>query len=198
MDYPFYLMKLAQLPVDVLASIKGMLDERNIAKHPHFTSVERNPNTFRLHDPKGADVVDSVTNYLDTAGLMDKASLYWNEINLIAPKGILGEHSDLSYAGYNVQKGNPQEVMLTHKIHVHLSGHSELSFRRSKFEPVNTFVPEEGGCYWYNNYVLHSSHNPSEATNRVALSLIYHDAQWRRRARLFDEHGFLFQKAYQL
>lgn len=196
MDYPFYLLKLTQLPLELLAQVQQLYNERNIIAHPHFPTKERNPGTFRLDDPHIAQIVELITTFLDP--FIEKSRLYWNEINLIAPKGVLGEHSDLAYAGYNRQKGNPQEIVLTHKIHVHISGESRLSFRRSKYEPVTTISPDVGGCYWYNNYVLHSSHNPSKDVNRVALSLIYHDPKWDLRFKLFNEQGFLFQKSYQL
>lgn len=196
MDYPFYLLKLMQLEPETLQQILSLLDEKNVDEHPHFTSKERNPGTFRLHDPNNLKVVDLVSTAL--APHLPKAALYWHEFNLIAPGGKVGEHSDLAYAGYNRQKGNPMEVLLTHKIHVHLKGTPQLAFRRSRYEALTLFEPEVGGCYWYNNYSLHSSHNPSSDENRIALSLIYWDRDWSIRGRLFDKHQFLFQKAYQL
>lgn len=196
MDYPFYLRQAATLPAELLLECLTLLDQNNVISHPHFVSKERNKNAFRVSDENVKMVVDKVTDYL--AFVIPKASLYWHEINLLGPEGLLGEHSDMAYAGYNKVNGFPMEVVLTHKLHVHLYGESCLRFRRSKFEPQTEFRPQPGQVFWYNNYVWHESFNPSSTENRMALSLIYHDKQWAVRQRLFERCGFKFNDCYQL
>lgn len=196
MDYPFYIRHAATLPPELLTECMTLLDQNNVIDHPHFVSKERNKNAFRVSDANVPKVVELITKYLSF--LIPPENLYWHEINLLAPDGLLGEHSDMAYAGYNKTNGFPMEVVLTHKLHVHLHGESLLKFRRSKFEPQTEFRPVPGQVFWYNNYVWHESKNPSQSLNRLALSLIYNDRNWAIRQKLFERCGFKFNDCYQL
>lgn len=196
MDYPFYIRKIKQIPDDLLKECLELLDQDKVISHPHFVPSNRNREAYRISSENVSKVVSKVSELL--SDVISPSRLYWHEINLLAPLGMLGEHSDLAYAGYNRNAGLPQEIVLTHKIHVHLYGTSSLRFRRSKYEPKNEFCPDVGGCYWYNNYVWHESHNPSPTSNRMALSMIYHDKDWSVRSSILESAGHKFNDCYQL
>lgn len=196
MDYPFYLRELCKLPPDLHAACVESLTHKTVIDHPHFTSKDRNKEAYRVAEEVAAPIVKEIADYLASVALPN-VELFWNEINCLKAGGVLGEHSDLAYAGYNRDGGFPMEVMLTHKIHVHLAGTSELLFRRSKYEPQTTFRPAPGTCYWYNNYVWHESRNPG-TEDRLALSLIYHDRHWKVKAALYERMGLRYNDCYQL
>jgi hypothetical protein len=196
MDYPFYLRELCRLPTELHAECLRLLDDKEVIKHPHFTSEVKNKKAYRVREDVAAPVVKLIADHL-AATVLPGVELFWNEINCLQPQGLLGEHSDLAYAGYNTDQGFPMEVMLTHKIHVHLAGTSVLKFRRSKYEPQTEFRPAAGTCYWYNNYVWHESFNPGDE-DRLALSLIYHDRQWKVKSALFQRMGIKYNDCYQL
>jgi hypothetical protein len=196
MDYPFYLQQLTQLPWDLLQECLALLDENKAIEHPHFVSKEKNKDAYRLRDENIAKIVKLVTEHVDY--VIPKTNIFWHEINMLKPGGLLGEHSDMAYAGYNRKDGFPMEVILTHKLHVHFTGESILSFRRSKFEPQTEFRPKPGQIFWYNNYVWHESKNPSETENRIAMSLIYYDKKWLIRQALYERNGYKFNDCYQL
>lgn len=195
MDYPFYLRKLTQLDQPTLDLCCKLLDENDVIKHPHFTSPERNQLAYKQVSPNVQKVVDIIAEKLKA--VLPVGNLYWSEINQLAPQGILGEHSDLAYAGYNREVGMPMEIVLTHKIHVHFKGEAALRFRRSKYEPKTEFNPKPGEIFWYNNYVWHESENIGD-TNRLALSLIYWDKHWKIKGALFERAGLKYQDCYQL
>lgn len=193
MDYPFYLYKLGKLPDEVIQECQNLLITECVSKkHPHFVS-ERNKEAYQM---QGTNIVVSkILPYVSE--WFTPEMLYWHEINKLSSGGILGEHSDLAYAGYNKAGGYPQEIIFTHKIHVHLNGQSILKFRRSKYEPQREFKPEIGCMYWYNNYVWHESQNPG-TDDRYALSLIFHDKSWEIRNKLFSSLNLKFNNCYQI
>lgn len=196
MDYPFYLRKLTTLSDAEINFCREALTATEPEPHPHFPDKSRNENAFRLNGNGVKPIVDKIKETLQF--VIPAENYFWSEINMLAPNGFLGEHSDLAYAGYNdPDKGFPMEILLSHKIHIHLQGVSELSFRRSKHEEPLKFFPDIGGVYWYNNYVLHRSFNPG-TENRVALSMIYWDRQWKIRASLLRRMNLNFQQVYQL
>jgi hypothetical protein len=198
MDYPFYLRPFFQLPPDFLADVRAQLTEARRISHPHFTSKERNRAAFQLDKSITTPISNSIAAKLAAnTPILQGAEIYWHEFNTLAAGGLLGEHSDLAHAGYNKDQGTPMEILLTHKIHVHIEGESRLSFRRSNKEPWVDFYPTPGACYWYNNYVWHKSANVG-ATERVALSLIYHDRRWIIRGKLFEQMGLKYNDCYQV
>lgn len=196
MDYPFYLEPLCKLPTELHRECVEALTNKTVIDHPHFTSKDRNKEAYRVNEAVAAPVVAEIAGYLAKT-VLPGVELFWNEVNCLKAGGLLGEHSDLAYAGYNRDGGFPMEVMLTHKIHVHLTGPSELRFRRSKYEPQQVFHPEPGMCYWYNNYVWHESRNVGQE-DRLALSLIYHDRHWKVKATLYERKGYRYNDCYQL
>lgn len=196
MDYPFYIRGLFKVPDATLERIVSLLAEDTVIAHPHFVDPERNVEAFKQISPNAQEVIDLIAEQLNL--ILPWANLYWNEINQLGPRGKLGEHSDMAYAGYNKESGTPQEIVLTHKIHFHIKGQSILRHRRSKYEPFSEFAPVPGVAYWYNNYVLHESENLSETENRIAASLIYWDKNWKIRQGLYERGDFKFQRAYQV
>jgi hypothetical protein len=198
MDYPFYLRPVCQLPVEVLHHAVERFDAARRISHPHFTSKVRNKEAYQLEKSLTTEVSDGIARALVMgAPILNGAELYWHEVNMLKSGGLLGEHSDLAHAGYNTDQGLPMEILLTHKIHVHIAGESKLSFRRSNKEAWTDFYPTPGTCYWYNNYVWHKSENVGQ-TERTALSLIYHDRRWIIRGKLFEQLGLKFNDCYQV
>lgn len=188
MDYPFYLMKMAQLPAPLLQRIVAQCDADKFVAHPNFRNTKYKGGGYRVipDDALKASIAE-IQDLLQP--LLPAPNLQWFEINAIAPGGFrLEEHSDLEYRGRRSSGGTLQDIFLTHKVHVHLAGQSLLGFRRSRNERRVEFLPEDGGVYWYNNYVLHQSDNLGD-THRIALTLVYRDNDWAIHQKLLRAVG---------
>lgn len=194
MDYPFLLYKAAQLPPELLGKWQDAVGASHVIDHPHFQDKSRNLEAYRSA-AKVDDLIAETTLFLDS--VIPRSAYFWHEVNVLKQGGVLAEHSDLAYSGYNADPNkNKLETVMTHKLHVHLLGESELIFRRSKYEPTKSFFPKPGEVFWYNNYVLHSSKN-NGVTDRAAISLMYHDPKWDIKLSLLQRLNLSFDKRYQ-
>jgi len=189
MDYPFYLMQMGQLPPPLLERVVSQCTQDKFVNHPNFKRSKYKGGGYRVvADDALRESIGMVQEFL--LPLLPGDKLQWFEINAIAPGGYrLEEHSDLEYtAPVRSKGGTAQDIFLTHKVHVHLAGDSLLGFRRSRNERRVEFVPQPGGVYWYNNYVLHQSDNTGDS-HRLALTMVYQDHDWSIRTELLRTLG---------
>lgn len=200
MDYPFFMHKIGQL---TQAEVDAFMVNVQAAGQQEVDATYFDPGSNKGVQRVDSPEVDAFAN----AVLMPKLApwglkkLIWHEINAIEPGAIMKEHADFESTAFDPWKCKKPyygalEVTLCHKIHVHLKGDSLIYFRRSRKEEFETFAPEVGGIYFFNNYVLHRSTNPGTIGQRWAMTLVIDDRNWMVKKKLLQELNLRYYQTY--
>lgn len=201
MDYPFFFKQIASIPTNLVTEYVNSISPSDYGSSPYFKDdLTQGVSQIATHSTGNRFIKETAWPTIRTT-FPNVASIKWYEINVIQPGGVLKEHADFESRAFDTHEGSMYEpykaleVVLCHKIHIHLQGASKLLFRRSRHDAFAEFEPVVGGVYLFNNYVLHKSVCVGDVP-RMAMTLVIKDEGWQAKRALLNRFGYPHYNAY--
>jgi len=203
MDYPFFFKQIASIPKSLVEAYVASIKPEDYGQSPYFKDdLTQGVSQIATHNSGNSFIRDMLWPTIATT-FPRIGQVKWYEVNVIQPGGILKEHADFESRSFDTFIGEPTdpykalEVVLCHKVHIHLQGDSTLMFRRSRKDVFAEFKPEVGGVYLFNNYVLHKSVCPSASSvPRIAMTVVVKDEGWQAKRAILNRFSYQHFNAY--
>jgi hypothetical protein len=177
MDYSFYLLKLGTIPDQLHFKLAEYCKSLpcDVSTTMWNMQVHKGIDGVRFKPGETHPLLDEVLRLPFISEVFPTSSFMNYEVDKLAPNGHIAEHTD--------QRTIFENCVYTHRLHLAITGSARYKFRRGREAPAQPISMDTGGCYLFNNYVLHSVEGVG--VDRYNFILNFSDPTWALKKSLY-------------